>query len=261
MYNTKSKPYVFVCMHTHTQIAGSIPKASEAPPTPPTPVFTPCASVSIVPMTCLQVFFSFLLLLFFLICHWKILKMLSLTSSSLSTCPPIFLPNNTLRPVSSGLLRAKSFASPSLPPILSCPVSGNLSFIKDLNDNSCPRNWDHAWWVSSLIFFFYFSIFTDQEPLLEINTSWLCSISCTFQVTFMWNKFGKLQAHFSKVALSKLSVSIPVGGFFLLCQGNLPSAVWRREFHWSHFCQGFVSSCLSTAPTHTHTHTQTIYQF
>ena len=34
MYNTKSKPYVFVCMHTHTQIAGSIPKASEAPPTP-----------------------------------------------------------------------------------------------------------------------------------------------------------------------------------------------------------------------------------
>lgn len=123
----------------------------------PTPVFTLCASVSIVPMTCLQVFFSFLLLLFFLIYHWEILKMLSLTSSSLSTCPPIFLPNNTLRPVSSGLLRAKSFAPPSLPPIPSCPVSGNPPFIKDFDDNSCPRNWDYAWWVSSLIFFLFFN--------------------------------------------------------------------------------------------------------
>ena len=42
MYNTKSKPYVFVCMHTHTQIAGSMPKASEAPPTSPHPKFLFC---------------------------------------------------------------------------------------------------------------------------------------------------------------------------------------------------------------------------
>ena len=73
----------------------------------------------------------------------------------------------------------------------------------------------------------------------------------------MWNKFGKLQAHFSKVALSKVSVSIPVGGFFLLCQGNLPSAIWRREFPRVAF---LLRPCL-IMPFHcsnTHTHTDHI---
>ena len=156
MYNTKSKPYVYVCTHTHTDCWIYAKGLWGSTHFPPPQVFILCASVSIVSMTCLQVF-SFLLLLFFLIYHWKILKVLSLTSSSLSTCPPIFLPNNTLRPVSSGPLRARSFAPPSPPPILSCPVSGNLPFIKDFNDNSCPRNWDHAWWVFSLIFFLFFN--------------------------------------------------------------------------------------------------------
>ena len=108
-------------------------------------------------------------------------------------------------------------------------------------------------------FFFYFSILIDQEPLLEINTSRLCSVSCTFQVIFMWNKSRKLQAHFSKVALSKLSVSIPIGGLFLLCQGNLPSAIWRREFPLVTFlprlCLIMPFHCSNT---HTHTHTDHI---
>lgn len=44
----------------------------------------------------------------------------------------------------------------------------------------------------------------------------------------MWNKLGESQTHFSNMALTKLSVSIPVGGVYLVAllgEGNLPSAI------------------------------------
>ena len=67
MYNTKSKSYVFVCMHTH-RLLDLFQRPLRLHPLPLTPVFTLCASVLIVPMIRLQVF-SFLLLVFFLIYH------------------------------------------------------------------------------------------------------------------------------------------------------------------------------------------------
>lgn len=166
---------LYVCTHTH-RLLDPCQRPLRLHPLPPAPSFySMCFSFdSFYDLS--SSLLSFLLLLFFLIYCWKILKMLSLTSSSLSTCPPIFLPNNTLRPVSSGPLRAKSFAPPSPPPTLSCPVSGNLPFIKDFNDNSCPRNWDHAWWVFSLIFFFLF--FNPYWPGASSRNQYIMTLFC-----------------------------------------------------------------------------------
>ena len=80
-------------------------------------------------------------------------------------------------------------SSPSLHFFLAMSV-GNLTFLKDSNNN-LPHELKSCL-VSYQPYFFSlcFSVFIGQKPLLEINTTCLCSAACTLQVTFMWNKLG-----------------------------------------------------------------------
>lgn len=94
-------------------------------------------------------------------------------------------------------------------------------------------------------FFSCFSILVSQEPLLEINASWLCSGAYPFQVTLTWNfensRFISITLAPSKT-LSFYSLCRYLWSAVPPCQGSLASVPWRENLHGPYYYQGFVPS-------------------